>query len=310
MQHVQHLSEVKVQRPSIVTVGVFDGVHRGHQALIRQLVAAAHQQNQVAVVLTFFPHPDVMLREISAPYYLATAEQRAVLLGDLGVDVVVTLSFDEDLRQMRAADFVDQLFEFVNMSEIWATADFAMGYQREGNIGFLREQAASKDFVVRTIEPIADPDTGTMVSSTTIRELLRDGEMRRVAELLGRPYQVSGEVVKGEQRGRQIGFPTANVQYWPSQLLPAHGVYACRVLLNDTAYLAVTNIGNRPTFDGIGVTVEAHLLDFDQDIYGEVLQVDFLARLRGEKKFDGIDALISQIKQDVVDGREILEQIL
>lgn len=310
MQHVQGLSDVQVERPSIVTVGVFDGVHRGHQSLLRQLVDAAHQQDKLAVVVTFFPHPDVVLGGIEAPYYLNRPERRAALLGELGIDVVVTLPFDDHIRHIRAADFVDQLVRYVKMAEIWATPDFAMGYQREGNVAFLQSRAAALGYTVQTIEPLADANTGDIVSSTSIRQALSEGDMRRVDDLLGRPYRVGGRVVKGQQRGRTIGFPTANVANWPLQLLPANGVYACWAYLSDERYLAVTNIGQRPTFDGIDTTVEAHLLGFDRDIYGQHLDLDFVEHLRGEVKFSGIEALVAQIKQDILVARTKLQETL
>lgn len=305
--HVQNLADAHVDRPSVVTVGMFDGVHRGHQWLIRQLVEKAHANDQVAVVLTFFPHPDVVLRDIRGRYYLTRPEERAELLGLLGVDVVITHPFNADVRQIRAATFVDQLLAHVKLAEFWATPDFAMGFKREGTIEFLRQQAQQKGFHVHTIELLSD-DHGDILRSVLIRESLIAGDVRRATELLGRPYRVIGEVVHGEKRGRKIGFPTANVAVWEGKLLPANGVYACWATLGDERFMAVTNIGQRPTFDGEGITVEAHLLSFDRDIYGQILELEFVDRLRGEMKFNGIEALIAQIGQDVATGRDVLIQ--
>ncbi|PJF44286.1 MAG: bifunctional riboflavin kinase/FMN adenylyltransferase [Phototrophicales bacterium] len=305
--HVQSLSQLSVEQPSIVTVGMFDGVHRGHQWLVRQLVEAAQKNQYLSVVLTFFPHPDVVIRGITGRYYLTEPNERAELLGELGVDIVVTFPFNEQVRQMRAQTFVDQLVEHTKMVEFWATADFALGYKREGNIAFLQEQGTIKGFRVHTIELVAD-EQGDILRSALIRDVLNAGDIRRVSYLLGRPYRVKGTVVHGEKRGRKIGFPTANVSVWEGKLLPANGVYACWAFLGEERFMAVTNVGQRPTFDGEDITVEAHLLDFDRDIYGEELALDFVERLRGEMKFDGIQSLINQIQQDVMLGRSILSE--
>lgn len=307
MEHIQALNEIQLSQPSIVTVGMFDGVHRGHQVLVNRLVEEAHTSNRAAVVLTFFPHPDVVIRNVTEPYYLTSPETRAQLLGELGVDVVVSHPFNDTVRQIRAADFVDQLCQYLNLSALWATSDFALGYKREGNIDFLREQGKEKGFSVETIELLLDEGSHEPISSQSIREALKVGDVAKAADYLGRPYRLSGEIVYGQQRGRTIGFPTANLDIWSEQLLPEIGVYATRAHLGDETFMSVTNIGKRPTFDGVGITVEAHLLDFDRDIYGDTLQLDFIERLRGEVKFSGIDALVEQIRQDAVDGRKILE---
>lgn len=305
MLHIRELSEAKLEQPSILTIGVFDGVHRGHQLLISHLVGEARATNRLAVVLSFFPHPDVVIRGITDRYYLTTPDERARLLGELGVDVVVTHPFNEQVRQLRAAQFTDQLCEYLNLSTLWATPDFALGYKREGTIDFLREQGQHKGFTVETIN-LLHTENGEVITSSTIRQTLEAGDLPKANSFLGRAYSVSGEVVHGEKRGRKIGFPTANLAIWPQQIIPQHGVYACWATLGDETFMAVTNIGNRPTFAGQGVTVEAHLLDFERDIYGQQVTLTFVARLRGEVKFSGIDALISQIRQDVEDGRRVL----
>ncbi|MCB9436038.1 MAG: bifunctional riboflavin kinase/FAD synthetase [Anaerolineales bacterium] len=305
MLHIRELSEAKLERPSIVTIGVFDGVHRGHQLLINRLVDEARATNRLAVVLSFFPHPDVVIRGITDRYYLTTPDERARLLGGLGVDVVVTHPFNEQVRQMRAAQFTDQLCEYLNLSTLWATPDFALGYKREGTIDFLREQGQHRGFTVETIS-LLHTEHDEIIASSTIRQALETGDLPKANNFLGRAYSVSGEVVHGEKRGRKIGFPTANLDIWPQQIIPQHGVYACWATVGGETFMAVTNIGNRPTFAGQGVTVEAHLLDFERDIYGQQVELAFVARLRGEVKFSGIETLISQIRQDVEDGRRVL----
>jgi riboflavin kinase / FMN adenylyltransferase len=305
VQHLNNLAEASLERPSIVTIGVFDGVHRGHRHLLSQLVDEAHRTNRNAVVLTLFPHPDVVLRGITGRYYLTTPERKAELLGELGINVVVTHPFDSAVRQIRASAFVDQLIAHLKMSSLWVTPDFAMGYQREGNFENLSRQGAEKGFEVRKIDLLHDAD-GERVSSTLVREALKGGFVNVATALLTRPYGVRGTVIHGDKRGRTIGFPTANLKVWDEQIIPANGVYATWATVRGVRYKAATNIGMRPTFDGQELRIEAHLLDFDQDIYGELMDLEFVHRLRGEQKFSGLDALMAQIKQDASQARTTL----
>jgi riboflavin kinase / FMN adenylyltransferase len=306
MNHIYDLTNAHLAKPSIVTIGVFDGVHRGHAHLIRQLVAEAHASSRLPVVLTFFPHPDIVLRGLHGRYYLTTPEQRAEQLLKLGVDTVITHPFNDTTRHIRAADFVDQLVKHLQLNALWVGADFAMGYKREGNVAFLREQGETKGFSVHTVELVQTENDHESISSTRIRERLEAGEVEEVSGLLGRAFSVSGEVVRGDQRGRTIGFPTANVAVWDEQVLPANGVYAGWATLEGERLMAVTNIGIRPTFAGQNVTVEAHLLDFNRDIYGKTLEVSFDKRLRPEKKFNGIQELMAQITLDAQAARDYL----
>ncbi len=304
MIHARSLTEIHLQQPSLVTIGVFDGVHRGHQHLIRRLVSEAHARQRAAVAITFFPHPDVVLRGLNSRYYLTTPEQRAALLGDLDVDYVITLAFDDQFRQTRAAEFVDRMMAHLRLEALWVGSDFALGYQREGNVPYLKDQGAKKGFTVEVIDLIMAENAA--ISSSGIRATLEAGDVEQAREMLGRAYSVSGEVVHGEKRGRSIGFPTANMDVWSEQVIPANGVYAGWALLGDERFMAVTNVGQRPTFNGEAITVEAFLLDFDRDIYGQTLTFDFEKRLRPEMRFSGIDQLIAQIGADAQAGREYL----
>ncbi len=304
MQHHDDLTRILLEQHSQVTIGVFDGMHRGHQHLIRDLVADAHAADRLAVVLTFFPHPDAVLRGISGRYYLTTPDQRAELMGALGVDHVVTLAFDDKFRHIRAAHFVDLMLKHLYMRKIEVGSDFVLGYKREGNLDFLRAQSVEKKFSVQVLDLVQG--NGDKISSTYIREALSVGEVERAADWLGRAYSVSGIIVQGEQRGRKIGFPTANVAVWDELVIPATGVYAGWAILNGIRHMAVTNVGYRPTFNGQGITVEVHILDFDRDIYGQTLTFTFESRLRAELKFNGIDALIAQIGIDVSAARAYL----
>lgn len=307
MTHVYSLADVNLHERSIVTIGVFDGVHRGHQHLIKTLVNEAHSSGRLAVVLTFFPHPDVVLRGLEGRYYLTTPEQKAALLMQLGVDCVVTHAFNDTVRQVRAADFVDQLLAQVKMSALWVGSDFAMGYKREGNVPFLREQGNQKGFSVHDIDLLEAE--GGIISSSAIRQAVQEGQMEQAREWLGRAYSVTGEVVHGEKRGRKIGYPTANTAVWDDLVLPANGIYAGWAQLGNERFMAMTNVGVRPTFDGKNITVEPYLLNFNRDIYGHQLEVSFEKRLRPEAKFDNLQELIDQIGRDVEVGRAYLETL-
>ncbi len=298
MKHLHDLASVHLDQPSVVTIGVFDGVHKGHQHLIRRLVAEARARNHLAVAITFFPHPDVVLRGLQGRYYLNSPDERAELMGELGVDYVITLPFDDALRQIRAAAFVDLMCEHLRLDSLWVGADFAMGYKREGNVDYLRAQGDEKGFSLQVIELVMQDGDGT-ISSTAIRQALLAGDVDNAREWLGRAYSVSGKVVHGDHRGHEIGFPTANIDVWEGQVIPANGIYAGWAYLNGERWMAATNVGVRPTFDVTGITVEAYLLDFDREIYGENLTVTFEKYLRPEERYESVDALIAQIGRDV-----------
>ncbi len=304
MRHITSLQQAHLSRPSVVTVGVFDGVHRGHQHLLRRLVAHAAETGAIPVVLTFHPLPRLVLSGYEPGQYLTLPGDRAHLLGELGVELVITHPFDDTVRHIRAADFVDRLVEYLNMRALWVGEDFAMGYKREGNVAFLREQARQKGFDLRVVDLM---DAGNeRVSSTRIRTAVAAGDVLEAARLLGRPHFVFGEVVEGEKRGRAIGIPTANLAVPPDLAVPARGVYAAWAVIGSETHPSAVNIGIRPTFDGTSaLTVEAHLLDFSGDLYGQQLYLHFLARLREEKKFDSVDALVAQIREDIGQAREL-----
>jgi riboflavin kinase/FMN adenylyltransferase len=309
MTHIINLSNVNLMRPSVVTIGIFDGVHRGHQHLIRRLVTTAHASSRLAVVLTFFPHPDVYFRRYEGRYYLMTSEQRAQYLLELGVDYVITHPFNDETRQIRASDFVDRLLHYLRMDELWVGEDFAMGYKREGDVDFLSVQAREKNFSLQVIDMLQTEDETERISSTLIREALAEANVEQVRLWQGRSSAVSGEVVHGMKRGRTLGFPTANIDVWNQQALPANGVYTGWAYLGDERFMAMTNVGIVPMFNNKEITVEAHLLDFDRDIYGEILTITFEKFLRPEMKFESLDRLIEQIHRDCIEGREFLLQL-
>lgn len=307
MLHLRHLGEAQIETESVVTIGVFDGVHLGHQTLIERLVEEARASKRLAVVLTFHPHPDKVLKEVDRRYYLSAPEQRAKLLLALGVDLVITHPFDDEIRHIRAEQFVDQLVKHLRLKELWVGSDFALGYEREGTVDFLRQRGKSQGFSVKAIELIMSEAGGASIHSSQLRDLVRQGKTRQAKGLLGRAYSVEGVVIKGQQRGRALGIPTANLNVWEEQIIPANGVYAGLAKIGGETLLAATNIGLRPTFGEDRLSIEAHLMDFDRDIYGATIELSFEARLRPEKKFDVLDELLRQIKLDIEQARALLE---
>jgi riboflavin kinase / FMN adenylyltransferase len=308
MQSVTSLEALQLDRPAHVTIGAFDGLHRGHQALIDQMVQAAHSADQAAVVITFFPHPSVVLRGRRPSFYLSTPEEKVEYLSRLGVDAVVTHPFNHAVAQVTAAEFVDRLVRYARLRTLWAGADFALGHNREGDLNYLRTAGEKRGFDVCVMQPVLID--GEVISSTRIRQTLRDGAVEQAARYLGRPFRLSGQVVPGAQRGRKLGIPTANVQVSEEHAVPAVGVYAARTYHAGGMSPAVVNIGFRPTFEGgeARPVIEAHLLDFDGDLYDKTLTLEFIARLRPEMKFPGIDALVAQIHRDIELARVILAE--
>ena len=303
-ERADSLEEVGERRATFLAIGVFDGVHRGHQELLSTMVAAARSQGARPAVLSFFPHPRVVIQRLEGRIYLTTLEERVRLLAAQGVDLVIVHTFDEEVRTTPAATFVDRLCHHVDLRELWG-ASFSLGYRREGDADFLRRLGAERGF---TVHEITNPTLwdGEQVSSSRIRRALKDGDLDVVNGCLNRRFTVGGEVVRGDQRGRTIGFPTANLDVWEQQLLPANGVYATYAWIDGERFLAATNIGVRPTVGEPKLAVEAYVLDFDRDIYGQELQLAFVSRIRDERKFPGLDALKAQIAADVEQVRQLL----
>lgn len=294
---VTHLSEIKERRPTFLAIGSFDGVHLGHQAVIRSLVAKAKESGARAAVLTFFPHPKRVVLNLKGRHYLSTLDARVAALGSLGVDLIITHPFNEAVRNTRAANFMAQLCHHLDLRQLWG-GDFALGYKREGTIDYLRALGKEKGYSVQLVSEMVKWQH-ELVSSTRIRTLLSQGNVADVASCLGRPYQLRGKIVLGDQRGRTIGFPTANLDVWNEQILPAYGVYATDAWVEGRRFKAATNIGMRPTVDGLSLRVEAHLLNFTGDLYGKEMCLQFRQHIRAERKFVNLQALVEQIKKDV-----------
>jgi riboflavin kinase/FMN adenylyltransferase len=289
-----------------VTIGSFDGVHRGHQTIIKQLVNSARQAGAPAVVITFYPHPAVVLGKKTNHFYLTHPLEREALLTELGVDEVITLEFTRELAALTPEEFLAPLEAHLGMKELWVGHDFALGRNRAGNTRRLAELENDFGYTLRLLDPIQLGER--VISSSLIRESLANGQMEDATEMLGRVYSVTGEVVRGDGRGRQIGFPTANMAIWEEKLIPRNGIYAGWAWVQGRRYATAINVGMRPTFgdDLLHPRVEPFLLDFDRDIYGEEIRVDFVKFLRPEVRYQNIDQLIMQIDTDVQNTREVL----
>jgi len=297
----------------VLTVGNFDGIHAGHQAILRTVVERARTLEGQAVVYTFEPHPRKVLQPDRAPRLLVTPDQKLELLEQAGVDAVVVEPFSLEFAKTSAERFVrERLHQRLQPLEVYVGYDFHFGRDREGSMRMLTELGPRLGFAV-TIIPEVTMDEGD-VNSTRIREVLGEGRVEHANAMLGRPYAVRGRVVKGQQRGRSLDFPTANLDA-ENEVLPAVGVYAGFLRLLDeredlgaAGWRAVVNVGRRPTFEDDGaVVVEAHCLDFDNDLYGSRVEVSFRHHLRAEQRFEGVDALRAQIRVDVERGRKLLE---
>ncbi|MCS6908182.1 MAG: bifunctional riboflavin kinase/FAD synthetase [Anaerolineales bacterium] len=309
MRHYRSLDELSLGGSSL-SIGTFDGVHLGHQEIIRQLVARAHQRGVPAVVVTFFPHPDRVLGKKEGRFYLSTPEERAELLGGLGVDVVLTYPFDVSTANLTAREFLVVLKQRISFRDLVVGYDFALGRNREGTVERLLSLGKELGYDLQVVPPVQVG--GEVVSSSLLRTLLSEGNIKKVNQLLGRPFRLSGTVIKGDGRGRTLGIPTANLDILAERVVPLQGVYVCHACVNHQRYGAVVNVGIRPTFeeDPVAPRVEAHLLDFDADLYQETLALEFLDRLRDERRFPSKEALVEQIRQDISQARRILSSIV
>lgn len=292
-----------------LTIGAFDGVHVGHQQILKELTAGAHAAGAPAIVLTFEPHPLEILRGPLSNFYLTDLDEKAELIAAADVDLLVTHPFTDEVRNTPADEFISLIKKQLDIRQLWVGYDFALGRERTGDVPALERMGLDLDFSVHQLQPVhAD---GDIASSSRIRAMLSEqGDVAKAMHMLGRPYSLTGTVVSGAQRGRTIGIPTANVRPPARRLVPATGVYVTWAWLNGKRWPSVTNIGLRPTFeDGTPApVVEAHLLDYaGGEFYDEPMRLEFVERLRGEQKFDGVDALIKQIHADIAAGRERLK---
>lgn len=304
MNHFHTLEEAQLQN-SYLAIGTFDGIHRGHRQIIDQLVEQAHKNGSPAVILTFDPHPATVLTNKQIRL-LTTPDERAEILFSLGVDTVITQRFTSDLSHVTALDFMTRLKKYLGLTHFLIGYDTALGKGREGDAKRLTEIGKELNYTVQVIPALSENEK--IISSTEIRNFVATGNITEANELLGYHYPLSGVVIHGEGRGKKINFPTANIDYPPHKAIPSNGIYACWATLKNEKFMAATSVGFNPTFtpERQIQSAEAYLLDFERDIYGEELKLEFVTRLRNEEKFNSIEDLIEQIGKDVNQTRQIL----
>ena len=286
-----------ILRGTVLTLGVFDGLHLGHQKIMERVVSRARQIGAIPTAITFDPHPRSVLYPENSPPLLQTLDQRLANFEVLGVEQTIVIRFDKDFANQNAEEFLrDSVHERLQAKEVYLGKGFAFGKNRAGNIELLRKISAELGFFADEVDEITL--RGQRISSSKIRELLKHGKVNLARRMLGRPYGVEGQIIHGDQRGRTIGFPTANLKP-RNRVVPQFGVYATATLIKDVWRRSITNVGVRPTFEGSKESsIESYVFDFDGDLYGDVLRVRFLHRIRDERKFNGIDELKNQIGKD------------
>lgn len=288
--------------PCVAVLGIFDGFHQGHCQLLQEAASTARLRGLPLVVLTFDPHPTILLAPEHRPKLLMTLDQRLAAFREAGADLAWIIPFSRAFSEIEPRAFLDQLGRAIAPVELSVGTAFRFGHRRSGGLETLQDWGSENGCRIRPCAFRASD--GGMLSSTRIREALDAGDVALAADLLGRPFELTGIVVEGERRGRHLGFPTANLA-WEQEQLPAMGVYVTSVRSShiENAWMGLTNVGEKPTFQGRTLTVETHLPEFSGDLYGARLELAFLHRLRGEQRFDGIEALRAQIAKDVLDGQ-------
>lgn len=304
MQVEQELGKFRLDQDSLITIGVFDGVHLGHKHLISQLRELAGQQDLRSIVITFRQHPQEILTPDSHPPFLTDIEEKTRLLQNEKVDAVIVLSFTPELSQLDAREFINLLQNTLRMRGLVIGPDFALGRNHAGNISALHQLGLELGFSVKVIPPVFI--NGDVVSSTAIRRALASGDMEKVRRFMGRPFNLHGRVIHGKGRGADLGFPTVNLDIRPDQAVPGDGVYSTLASVEGKTFDSVTNVGKNPTFGRNERTVETFLLDYHDNLYEREVRVDFIRKLRGEIKFKDAGELKKQIAEDIKQAREIL----
>lgn len=307
MKIFHNIDNADIQRPTVVTLGVFDGLHLGHQQIMRTVVERARIVGAIPTAITFDPHPRAVLHPDSAPPLLQTLDQRLANFEVLGIEQAIVIRFDKAFATIDAESFIRKiLYERLHCKEVHIGKDFAFGRGRQGNIGLLRKVGAELGFVADEVPEVKF--RGRRISSSVIRELLATGNVNLARRMLGRPYGVEGVIERGARRGHTIGFPTANLRP-VNRVIPRYGVYATATLWDGVWRQSITNIGVRPTFEHTAEpSIETYIFDFDEDIYGDVIRVRFIYRIRDERKFNGPEELKLQISKDVLRTRNFFER--
>lgn len=308
MQVERELAGFSPKCDSLITIGVFDGVHLGHKHLISKVKELASQQGLCSIAITFDKHPQEILTPQTQPPFLTDATEKADLLKKEGVDAVIVLTFTEELSRLSARQFILLLQQELRLKGLVIGPDFALGHKGEGNIPFLRQLGIELGFSVTVIPPVRN--NGDIVSSTAIRKAMADGDMEKVCRLMGRPFSLHGNVVRGKGRGVGLGFPTVNLNISPGQAIPPDGVYATLAHLDHESYPSVTNVGMNPTFNNTERTIESYLLDYHDNLYGRLVKIDFIHKLRNEIKFKDAQELTQQIARDIELARQALKDEL
>jgi riboflavin kinase/FMN adenylyltransferase len=301
----EELAQLSPDADSVLTIGVFDGVHRGHHHLISRLTSDAGSSRRLAGVVTFRDHPASVLRPDFKPRYLTRLDERVGLIERLGVDFVVPVTFDLELSRLSARGFIERLRRHLRMSALVIGPGFVMGHKQEGTEETLVALGQEIGFSVTAVGVLMDG--GRAIRSTMIRQAIAEGDVADVSQLLGRSFALRGIVAKGAGRGKTLGFPTVNLAVPPDMAIPGNGIYATWARWGERVLMAATSIGTRPTFAESERTVEAFILDFDGDLYGRELRLEFVQRLRDEVKYDSVQALQDQIASDVDQARSALQ---
>jgi riboflavin kinase / FMN adenylyltransferase len=291
---------------TVLTIGNFDGMHRGHQEILRRVIDQARQSHMVPAVLTFFPHPVRVLRPDEAPLLLMTLDQKLAAFEAAGIEAVLVLSFDETLSKLSAEDFVGKyLVETLRTREVLVGENFRFGHRQQGDVTTLEELGSRLGFEVKVVNSLSVESM--VVSSSAVRKAVRDGRMEESAQLLAKPFTLAGVIQTGSGQGRKLVVPTLNLKT-EQELLPKTGVYITRTATSEGAYRSVTNVGMRPTFNGAHLTIESHLFGFAKDLTAGKLEIEFLTRLRDERKFANVVALREQVLKDIEEAKKYHER--
>ncbi len=304
MEIEQELANIGPQGETLLTIGVFDGVHAGHRYLLETLQQQAAEKNLLSGVVTFNPHPQSVLHPRNQLLWLSDPEDRVKSLQQLGINLVAVLTFTPEVARLSAQEFISLVKKHLRMRSIMVGPDFTLGRGQEGNIHLLRALGREMKFSVEVIPPYTI--NGEVVSSTLIRQALTQGDMERVRRLMGHYFQIGGKIIASDRRGRILGFPTANLDIKPQQALPGNGIYATITQVDDKQFPSATNIGTRPTFGEGEKNVETHLLNYKGDLYGKEIRVEFMQKLRDEQRFPSSEELKAQIRKDIREVEAIL----
>ncbi|WP_069649560.1 bifunctional riboflavin kinase/FAD synthetase [Caloranaerobacter ferrireducens] len=294
----------KSLKPTVVALGNFDGLHIGHQTLIKQIVDIAKKEKLVSTVFTFDNHTTSTIKGRNTPKILISKNRKIALFKELGVELLYMVQFTETLMQFTPLEFVEKvLVDILNVRKVVVGFNFRFGYLAKGDVQYLKEIGTKYNFDVIVVPPITKDNI--LVSSTQIRELIRSGKLNLANKLLGRKYSIEGKVIKGRGIGRKLGIPTANILFDSNIVIPKVGVYKTNTIIDGNKFSSITNIGFNPTFSGEKLNIETHILDYSQNIYGKTILIEFIDFIREEKKFDDISKLVEQVKLDI----KILENI-